>query len=96
MSEPLTDRQAAVMVFIQEFYDQEDRLPSTREIQSHFGFASQTGAMGHLRALARKGMIEHRGCARNDRQWWRFVRPNRPIPAPPPPAGPAQFSPRAG
>jgi repressor LexA len=32
-------------------------MPSTREIQEHFGFASQTAAMGHLRALERKGVI---------------------------------------
>ena len=32
-------------------------MPSTREIQSHFGFASQTAAMSHLRALERKGVI---------------------------------------
>ena len=32
-------------------------MPSTREIQAHFGFASQTAAMSHLRALERKGVI---------------------------------------
>ncbi len=32
-------------------------MPSTRDIQKHFGFASQTAAMGHLRALERKGVI---------------------------------------
>lgn len=32
-------------------------MPTTREIQEHFGFASQTAAMGHLRALERKGLI---------------------------------------
>jgi repressor LexA len=32
-------------------------MPSTREIQAHFGFASQTAAMSHLRALERKGAI---------------------------------------
>lgn len=32
-------------------------MPSTREIQSHFGFASQTAAMSHLRALEKKGVI---------------------------------------
>lgn len=33
-------------------------MPSTREIQAHFGFASQTAAMSHLRALERKGVIK--------------------------------------
>ena len=32
-------------------------MPSTREIQSHFGFASQTAAVSHLRALEKKGAI---------------------------------------
>lgn len=32
-------------------------MPSTREIQRHFGFASQTAAMSHLRALEKKGVI---------------------------------------
>lgn len=33
-------------------------MPSTREIQHHFGFASQTAAISHLRALERKGVIQ--------------------------------------
>ena len=33
-------------------------MPSTREIQHFFGFASQTAAMSHLRALERKGVIQ--------------------------------------
>lgn len=32
-------------------------MPSTREIQEHFRFASQTAAVNHLRALEKKGMI---------------------------------------
>lgn len=40
-------------------------MPSTREIQRHFGFASQTAAMSHLRALEKKGVIQrHAGKAR--------------------------------
>lgn len=33
-------------------------MPSTRDIQHAFGFASQTAAMSHLRALERKGVIQ--------------------------------------
>jgi len=33
-------------------------MPSTREIQNHFGFSSQTAAVSHLRALEKKGVIE--------------------------------------
>ena len=32
-------------------------MPSSREVQKHFGFASQTAAMDLLRALERKGAI---------------------------------------
>ena len=32
-------------------------MPSTREIQRHFGFASQTAAVNHLKALERKGFL---------------------------------------
>ncbi len=32
-------------------------MPSTREMQEHFGFASQTAAVNHLKALERKGAI---------------------------------------
>ena len=35
-------------------------MPSKREIQEHFGFASQTAAVSHLRALERKGAITRR------------------------------------
>jgi repressor LexA len=33
-------------------------MPSTRDIQKHFGFSSQTAAMSHLRALEKKGVIQ--------------------------------------
>jgi SOS-response transcriptional repressor LexA len=71
----LTPRQTEVMAYLRAFHADEDRLPSSREIQAHFGFASQTGAVGHLRALAKHGLIEHR--ERNSRGWWRFARAAR-------------------
>jgi repressor LexA len=62
----LTERQRAVLDFIQECQDRDGIVPSTREIQGHFGFASQTAAMNHLRALERKGAIQRqRGKARS-------------------------------
>ncbi len=54
----LTERQQAVLDFVRTFQMSKGIPPSTREIQRHFGFASQTAVMGHLRALANKGMIE--------------------------------------
>jgi repressor LexA len=54
----LTERQQQVLDFIRAFQEGEGVPPPSREIQRHFKFASQTAVMGHLRALANKGMIE--------------------------------------
>jgi repressor LexA len=53
----LTDRQRELVEFLRRYQRQHGVMPSTRDIQSHFGFASQTAAMGHLRALEKKGVI---------------------------------------
>lgn len=53
----LTDRQGQLLEFLRRYQRHEGVMPSTRDIQKHFGFASQTAAMGHLRALERKGII---------------------------------------
>jgi repressor LexA len=61
----LTNRQREVLDFIEEIQSKSGIVPSTREIQEHFGFASQTAAVNHLRALERKGAIlRHAGKAR--------------------------------
>jgi repressor LexA len=53
----LTDRQRTVLEFIQHEQREKGVTPSTREIQNHFGFASQTSVMQYLAALEKKGMI---------------------------------------
>jgi repressor LexA len=53
----LTVRQQEVLDFIRRQQQQTGFPPSSREIQTHFGFQSQTAAMNHLRALERKGVI---------------------------------------
>ena len=61
----LTERQKRVLDFIQR--EQRDKVltPSTREIQSHFRFASQTSVMQYIAALERKGFLQrHAGKAR--------------------------------
>ena len=58
MSRLLTERQHQVLEYISTFQAEKGVPPSTREIQRHFQFASQTAVMGHLRSLANKGMIE--------------------------------------
>ncbi len=61
----LTDRQKNILDFIQREQRERGITPSTREIQSHFGFASQTSVMQYLAALERKGFLErHAGKAR--------------------------------
>ncbi|MEA3213351.1 MAG: repressor LexA [Chthoniobacter sp.] len=55
---PLTKRQKEILDFIDRVQTRSGVMPSTREIQEHFGFASQTAAVNHLRALERKGVIQ--------------------------------------
>lgn len=54
----LTSRQKQILDFIEQALSTEGIMPSTREIQQHFGFASQTAAINHLRALEKKGVIQ--------------------------------------
>jgi repressor LexA len=54
----LTERQKDVLNFIQREQRERGITPSTREIQNHFGFASQTSAMQYIAALARKGFLD--------------------------------------
>src|SRR3954470_1624031 len=54
----LTSRQKNVLDFIQREQREKGVTPSTREIQSHFGFASQTSVMQYIAALERKGVID--------------------------------------
>jgi repressor LexA len=58
--EELTDRQQQVLDYISQSQARTGVIPSTREIQEYFGFASQTAAMNHLKALERKGVISRR------------------------------------
>src|SRR5438045_7062182 len=61
----LTERQKSVLDFIQREQRERGLTPSTREIQSHFRFASQTSVMQYLAALERKGFLQrHAGKAR--------------------------------
>jgi repressor LexA len=53
----LTQRQQEVLAFIEKQQRETGLPPTTREIQAHFGFHSQTAAMNHLRALEKKGVI---------------------------------------
>src|ERR1700686_857187 len=54
----LTDRQKNVLDFIQFEQREKGITPSTREIQHHFGFASQTSVMQYIDTLERKGFLD--------------------------------------
>lgn len=54
----LTDRQKELLAYLRQHHRMEGVMPSTRDIQRHFGFSSQTAAMSHLRALEKKGVIQ--------------------------------------
>src|SRR5437868_5576832 len=53
----LTHRQKNVLDFIQSEQREKGITPSTREIQKHFRFASQTSVMQYIAALERKGFL---------------------------------------
>ena len=58
MAHNLTSRQIEILDYLRKAQRETGIMPSTREIQHYFGFASQTAAMSHLRALERKGVIQ--------------------------------------
>jgi repressor LexA len=58
MNPELTIRQQEILDYLRNSQRTTGVMPSTREIQHYFGFASQTAAMSHLRALERKGVIQ--------------------------------------
>lgn len=53
----LTLRQQEILGYLQVHFRSNGFWPSIREIQSHFGFKSPNAALGHLRALEKKGYI---------------------------------------
>lgn len=61
MSEELTKRQQEVYDYLKHEFSMEGVIPSSRDIQRHFNFASQTAAMNHLRSLEKKGVIKRNG-----------------------------------
>lgn len=58
MSSELTKRQQEILDYLKDSQRRTGIMPSTREIQHFFNFASQTAAMSHLRALEKKGVIQ--------------------------------------
>lgn len=54
----LTTRESEILAFISEYQREEKVPPSTRTIQGHFGFTSQTTVVRALDAMGRKGVVE--------------------------------------
>lgn len=52
----LTTRQATVEQFVREYHETRGYSPSVRDVAAWLGISAM-GAMGHLRALKRKGRI---------------------------------------
>jgi repressor LexA len=53
----LTTRQEEILDFIRSYQGENTIPPSSRVIQKRFGFASQTAAVSHLKALAKKEAV---------------------------------------
>jgi SOS-response transcriptional repressor LexA len=53
----LTARQAAVLGFLERFFQRHGYAPTMREIGAEFGIRSTNGVSDHLRALERKGYV---------------------------------------
>ncbi len=60
MDASLTTRQKEILDFIQRTLKAQGYPPTRAEICQHFGFRSPNAAEDHLRALARKGVVELR------------------------------------
>lgn len=58
MTETLTERQEAVLKFIEEYQLAYGRSPTLREMRENFGVSSDNGVLKHLKALEEKGFIE--------------------------------------
>jgi len=56
--ENLTQQQKRVLDFIRSYQQNQGVMPSVRDIAAHFGFASPTAAVDHLKALQRKGYLD--------------------------------------
>jgi len=63
MKNKLTDRQEDILIFIQQFTQENGYPPTLREIGKHFQISSTFGVKRHLEALVKKGRINIEGNA---------------------------------
>lgn len=57
MKKQLTDRQEEILIFIQQFQQENGYPPTLREIGKKFGISSTFGVKRHLEALTKKGYL---------------------------------------
>ncbi|MBD3360414.1 transcriptional repressor LexA [Candidatus Peregrinibacteria bacterium] len=58
MSEMLTEKQEAVLRFIEEYQMAYGKSPTLREMREHFNVSSDNSILKHLKALEEKGVIQ--------------------------------------
>jgi len=58
MSEHLTEKQEAVLKFIEEYQLAYGKSPTLKEMREHFGVSSDNSILKHLKALKEKGFIK--------------------------------------
>lgn len=58
MENTLTERQEALLHFIEDYQMEYGASPTLREMREHFGVASDNGILKHLDALRTKGYLE--------------------------------------
>ena len=58
MTEHLTEKQEAVLKFIEEYQLAYGKSPTLREMREHFGVSSDNSILKHLNALKEKGFIQ--------------------------------------
>jgi len=65
MNETLTEKQEALLQFIEQYQSEHGGSPTLREMREYFGVSSDNGILKHLKALEEKGKIvkdeKHRG-----------------------------------
>ncbi|MBI2392248.1 MAG: repressor LexA [Deltaproteobacteria bacterium] len=59
MAATLSERQAAVLGFLRDFWAQRSTSPTQREVADFLGVKTARGAAAHLKALVRKGYLDH-------------------------------------
>jgi len=60
----LTEKQEAVLKYIEDYQLKNGRSPTLREMREHFGVSSDNSILKHLKALEEKGFIKKDGSSR--------------------------------